>query len=98
MNDNARTSRLVYDGIVSLFGGAALGWFGWWFLDGYGSDSNLPLVVWELAGVVVAFVLARWLRSRSSSGRSRWIHLLWIPVALFVLLMVAVIMALRNWQ
>ena len=89
---------MAYDGLVAVLGGAALGWFGWWFLDGYGTDSTLPLVAWVATGILAAFGLARWLRSRSDTGRSRWIHLLWIPAVAFAALMVMVVMALRAWQ
>lgn len=98
MSDQNESGRRVYDVVLALLGGSALGWFGWWFLDGYGSGARLPLVVWAVVGTVLAYVTIGSLRSRSGSGRSRWVHLLWIPVALFVALMVSVVLALRNWQ
>lgn len=96
MPDHPRL-RSTYDVVLVLLAGSTLGWFGWWFLGGYGSGSGPALWLWEAAGVALAWFGVRWLRGRRPEGRSRAVHLLWIPVVLFVLLMIAVIMALRNF-
>jgi hypothetical protein len=98
MSTARSSASRIYDILLAVFGGSALGWFAWWFLDGYGSGSRIPYVVYAIAGIALAFWLILIARRRSPSGRSWAVHLLWIPAVLFVLLMAAVLVALRNWQ
>lgn len=98
MNPPRPPAKRVYDVMLVLFAGPAIGWFAWWFGGSYGGAESPPLLLFVLAAMVATFLVVRWLRQRSPSGRSWWVHLLWIPVVLFVALMAAVIMALRNWQ
>lgn len=61
-----------------------------------GSVSPKPLWPSAVAAGVGLFVAVRWVRSRHRG--QRWGHLLWIPVALLVALMVMVVVALRTWN
>lgn len=99
MSDEHTTRSRVYEYILIVLGGATIGWFVWWFGDGYGGGSRFPLWLYEIVGMVLAFGLVRWLRGRGSpSARRKWVHLLWVPVVLWAFLMVAVIIALMRWQ
>ena len=54
----------------------------------------LPVLALSVAGVIGTILQVRWARSRRGGGR--WIHILWIVVAVFVTLMTMIILALRN--
>ena len=103
--NSTRPSRrpTAYDAALALLGGSSLGWFAWWFTGAYvvsdgTGGSGIPLWVFEVLGVAAVFFLLMRVRSRSEDAqrRSRWVHLLWIPVILFVLLMIQVVLTLRN--
>ena len=84
----------IYDVILGAAAGFSIGWFAWIFSDRLGDDGTPQFWPFALAGVIGGIALVRWARSRK--GARRWINVLWIPVLLFVLLMAAIVMALRN--
>jgi hypothetical protein len=86
--------RMLYESVLGLAAGFSLGWFAWLIGDRF-TDDALPFWPFAVGGIIFGVTIVRFLSSRRS-GR-RWVHLLWIPVVLFVVLMTAVIMALRAW-
>lgn len=98
MNDHRPSRPGAYDIVLAIVAGASLGWFSWWFLDGYGGGSRLPLVVHQIVATGLTVALVRWRAARTPGGRRWWVHLLWVPAVLFLLLMGAVVYALRTWQ
>jgi cell division protein FtsW (lipid II flippase) len=90
-----RTSpaSFVYQVFLGVASGVALGFFGWIVADRM-TDAAQPAWPYLVAGAILMTVIVRALAARK--GSRRWIHLLWIPVAVFALLMAMVIMALRN--
>jgi len=91
-----RTSplSLAYQLILGLASGVALGFFGWIAADRM-TEAAQPAWPYLVAGALVMTLLVRVLAARK--GSRRWMHLLWIPVAIFALLMAMVIVALRNF-
>jgi len=87
---------LAYDLVLGLAAGFSIGWFAWWAGGGI-SVSPKPFWPFAAAGIVGTFGLIRWARRQRSSAR-RLVHLLWIPFILFLLLMAAVVVALRNFE
>ena len=76
--------------------GFSLGWFAWIFSDRLGDAGTPKFWPFAVIGVIGGIALVRWARSRK--GTRRWVHVLWIPVVLFVLLMTAIVLALRNFN
>lgn len=91
---NLRTT--LYDAVLGAAAGFSLAFFAWIIADRMGGDGNPPFWPFAVVGVFAGVALLRWLRSRRSGGR--WIHLLWVPVVLFVVLMTMIVLALRNFQ
>lgn len=87
---------IVYDLILGAAAGFSLGWFAWIFADRLGDDGTPAFWPFAVAGVLGGILLVRW--ARSHKGTRRWVHVLWIPVLLFVLLMTAIVLALRNFN
>jgi hypothetical protein len=87
--------RLLYESILGLAAGFSIGWFAWLIADRF-SDADLAFWPFATTGVVLGVTVVRYLSTRRT-GRG-WVHLLWIPVALFVALMVAVVLALRAFE
>ena len=85
---------LAYDLILGVAAGFSVGFFAWIASDRLG-DGTPAFWPFAAAGVLGMFLLVRWARSRRGGGR--WIHLLWIPVVLFLTLMAMVAIALRNF-
>ena len=86
----------VYDLVLGAAAGFAIGWFAWIFSDRLGNDGTPAFWPFAVIGVIGGIALVRWARSRR--GQGRWVHILWIPVVLFLLLMGAIVMALRNFE
>lgn len=88
--------RFAYDLVLGAAAGFSLGFFAWLIGDRVDNADGTPdFWPFAAAGVVGGIALVRWARSRK--GTRRWVHVLWIPVLLFVLLMAAVVVALRNF-
>ncbi len=87
---------VLYDLILGAAAGFSIGFFAWIISDRLGDDGTPPFWPFALAGVIGTILLVRWARSRRGGGR--WIHILWIVVAVFVTLMTMIILALRNWN
>ena len=86
----------IYDLILGAAFGFSVGWFAWIFSDRLGDDGTPAFWPFAAIGVVGGILLVRWARSRK--GTRRWINVLWIPVLLFVLLMTAIVLALKNFE
>ncbi|HAX81250.1 MAG TPA: hypothetical protein DCY40_01625 [Actinobacteria bacterium] len=86
----------VYDLLLGAAAGFSIGWFAWIFADRIGDDGTPAFWPFAVSGVLGGIALVRWARSRR--GTARWVHILWIPVLLFVLLMTAIVLALRNFN
>ena len=86
---------LVYQLLLGLASGFAVGVFAW-MIAGRFIDTGETLWPYTVTGIIVMTVTVRALAARP--GGRRWIHLLWIPVVLFVALMTMVIIALRNFE
>jgi drug/metabolite transporter (DMT)-like permease len=87
--------QTVYQFLLGVAGGFSLGWFAWVFSDRLGGDSTPPFWPFAVAGAIVGVLIAQ---AASGTARGRkWINLLWIPLVAFVVLMTAIIMALRAW-
>lgn len=86
--------RLLYESILGLAAGFSLGWFAWLISDRV-TDGTLRFWPFAVGGVIFGVTIVRFISTRQS-GRG-WVHLLWIPVLLFTVLMAAIIMALRAW-
>jgi hypothetical protein len=86
----------IYDVVLGGAAGFSIGWFAWIFSDRLGDDGTPLFWPFALAGVIGGIALVSWARSRRGSGR--WVHILWIPVLLFILLLGAIVMALRNFN
>lgn len=100
-HDAPRHSALrhtFYDILLAVLAGFAVGWFAWVFGGRLiGTDTTeTPLWPFAAVGVVGVFALIKWARSRRPEPG--WIHLLWIPVVLFVVLMTLIVMALNNFN
>jgi uncharacterized membrane protein len=80
----------AYHLILGAASGFAVGCFAWFTVG----ETN-PLWPYAAAGVVLMIAAVRFLAVRR--GTRRRIHLLWIPVVLFLALMAAVVLALRNF-
>lgn len=93
------TSRPVlsflYDLVLGTAAGFSLGFFAWLMADRIGDSPTPAFWPFAVAGVVGMFLVVRWARSRR--GTRRWIHVLWIPVLVFVVLMTMIVVALRNF-
>ncbi|OFW63370.1 MAG: hypothetical protein A2135_01740 [Actinobacteria bacterium RBG_16_67_15] len=81
--------RCTYHLVLGITSGFAVGAFVWMI-----SGSDRLFWPYPVAGIVVmtaaTLALARW-------KGGRLVHLLWIPVALFLALMAMVAIALRNF-
>lgn len=89
-----RSSLLVaYHLVLGSASGFALGWFAWVIASRQVVDP--PFWPFAVVGVGLGVAVVRWAAS-TKRGRT-WVHALWIPVVAFVLLMTAVIVALRSW-
>ncbi|WKZ83069.1 MAG: hypothetical protein QY307_02120 [Acidimicrobiia bacterium] len=90
-----RLGRIVYDTVLGILAGFALGFFAWMVADRVGSGG---LSAWPFtgAGLFLGVILVRAWSGRRRGGK--WVHLLWIPVILFAALMTMVIIALRSWN
>lgn len=84
--------RLLYESVLGIAAGFSLGWFTWLIADRF-TDPSLALWPFTVVGIVVGVTLVRWISTRKA-GRG-WVHALWIPVVLFVVLMTMVVLALR---
>lgn len=88
--------QTVYQTLLGVAGGFSLGWFGWIFADRFFAVSpELPFWPFAAGGVVIGLLLVSAM-GRTARGR-KWINVLWIPVVAFVVLMTAIVIALRNW-
>lgn len=98
MTSGSRSRSILanaYDVVLGAAAGFSLGFFAWLAADRLGGDGSPPFWPFAVAGVIGGVVLVRWARSRR--GRGRWVHVLWVPVLLFVVLMAAIVVALRNF-
>jgi hypothetical protein len=86
---------MIYQSLLGVAGGFSLGWFAWIFADRLGGDSTPPFWPFAIAGAIVGVLIAK-AAGRTARAR-KWMNLLWIPVVAFVVLMTAIVMALRNW-
>lgn len=98
MNDDTAQrpglGRLLYESVLGVAAGFSLGWFAWLISDRV-TDSDLLFWPFAAGGILFGVTIVRFMSTRR--GGRRWVHMLWIPVILFVVLMAAVIMALRAW-
>lgn len=83
---------LLYDLVLGAAAGFSVGFFAWMAADRLGAEGTPVFWPFAAIGMVAGVVVVRWARARGG----RWVHALWLPVILFVLLMAAVVMALRN--
>jgi len=86
--------RLLYETVLGLAAGFSIGWFAWLIGDRL-ADATPPFWPFAIGGIIFGVTIVRFISTRRS-GRG-WVHLLWIPVLLFVVLLGAIIMALRAW-
>lgn len=88
--------RFVYDVVLGAAAGFSLGFFAWLIGDRIDQSDGTPdFWPFAVAGVIAGIALVRFARSRK--GARRWIHALWIPVLVFVVLMTMIVVALRNF-
>lgn len=88
-------TSVIYDLVLGAAAGFSIGWFSWLISDRMGDEATPPFWPFAVVGVIGTILLVRWARARRGGGR--WINVLWIPVLLFVVLMTAVVLALRAW-
>ena len=86
----------LYDLLLGAAAGFSLAFFAWIVADRMGGDGSPAFWPFAAVGVLAGVGLLRWVRARRAGGK--WIHLLWIPVVLFVVLMTMIVIALRNFQ
>jgi drug/metabolite transporter (DMT)-like permease len=87
--------QTVYQFLLGVAGGFSLGWFAWIVADRLGGDATPPFWPFAVAGAIVGVLIVQ---AAGGTPRGRkWVNLLWIPVVAFVVLMTAIVMALRNW-
>ncbi len=87
--------RVLYESILGIAAGFSLGFFAWLVADRV-TDSELRFWPWAAAGILFGVIAVRQVSARRR-GRG-WVHLLWIPVVAFVVLMTMVVLALRAWS
>jgi dolichyl-phosphate-mannose--protein O-mannosyl transferase len=88
-----RAVHIVYQSLLGVASGFSLGWFAWIIAGRQMSDP--PLWPFAAVGIFLGVVIVR-MAASTPKGR-KWVHALWIPVVAFVVLMTAVVIALRNW-
>jgi hypothetical protein len=86
--------RLLYESVLGIAAGFSLGWFAWLIADRL-TDRDLLFWPFAAGGILFGVTIVRFMSARR--GGRRLVHLLWIPVVLFVVLMAAIIMALQAW-
>lgn len=85
----------LYDILLGGLAGLAFGFFAWLSADRL-TDGNPPFWPWAMGGIVALIVFVRWARAHRATRH--WVHLLWIPVAVFIALIAMVILALRAFN
>lgn len=88
------TASFLYQSVLGVASGFSVGWFAWVIVDRR-IEPIPPFWPFAAVGVALGVALVR-IATRTPRGR-RWIHALWIPVAAFVLLMTAIVVALDRW-
>lgn len=86
--------RVLYESILGIAAGFSLGFFAWLVADRV-TNTELRFWPWAAAGILFGVIGVRQVSARRN-GRG-WVHLLWIPVVAFVVLMTMVVLALRAW-
>lgn len=84
-----------YQFLLGVAGGFSLGWFAWIFASRLGGNATLPFWPFALVGAIAGVLIVQ-AAGRTARGR-KWITLMWIPVVAFLVLMTAIVMALRAW-
>jgi hypothetical protein len=84
----------LYELVLGVAAGFSLGFFTWVMADRFIQSDRLPLWPFAITGTVAISAIVFW--ARRSPGKGRWIHLMWVPVGVFVVLMALVVMALRR--
>jgi hypothetical protein len=87
--------RLLYESILGLAAGFSVGWFTWLIADRL-TDQTLALWPFAVGGIVLGVTVVRYISTRRTGRGS--VHLLWIPVVLFVILMSMIVLALRAFE
>lgn len=88
-------ARVLYESVLGLAAGFSLGFFAWMVADRV-TEAAMVFWPWAAGGMVFGVTVVRLISTRRP-GRG-WVHLMWIPVVLFVVLMTMLILALRAFE
>jgi len=86
----------IYDLVLGAAAGFSVGFFAWLISDRVGDATTPAFWPFAVAGVLGMTLVVRWARGRKGGGR--WIHVLWIPVILFLALMAMIAWALSRFS